>query len=487
MGSYIFAVIIFQTLFLAAYKLWLQKETFFQANRIYLLVTPLLALALPFIEIEFLETSVTLPQAIVNLPEVFIGEQAPSIQQLPAVIIAQEQAPFNWQHLLVGMYAAGVLLSLGWLLKRYSSVSRFFRFKRKEDNSIINLPNRDEAFTFMKTIFIGDKIQEPSRSQIIAHEQVHVREKHGLDLLYFEFLRVVFWFNPFIYSYQKAIRELHEYIADRKVLATTTRKSYYNELLNTAFGTQKIAFINTFFNHSLIKKRIVMSQKQSKTKAKLKYLILLPLVAGMLTYVSCSTDAESVSDKESILKDQVSDLLSTIKEKETVTADEQKLILELVSVANSKMKGIPAPPPPPTSTTTISVVGYEKEVIEKEELEDIPFAVIDEVPRYPGCEGLSEIEAKACMSDKINQLVNQKFNTQLGEKLGLTGVNRIYVRFKIDKNGNVVNVESRGPHPELEKEAERVMQLLPKMTPGKQGGETKGVLYSLPIVFKVNE
>lgn len=173
----------------------------------------------------------------------------------------------------------------------------------------------------------------------------------------------------------------------------------------------------------------------------------------------------------------------------------------------------PPPPPPPPAPEVIEVVedeeeieetlidstetDAEEEIVEVEEVEvveeaeeiaDVPFAVIENVPIFPGCEKETNNNArKACMSEKVSKLVNRKFNTELGSDLGLTGVNRIFVSFKIDKSGNIVNIRSRAPHPKLATEAERVIKLLPKMTPGKQRGKPVGVLYSLPITFKVED
>ena len=85
------------------------------------------------------------------------------------------------------------------------------------------------------------------------------------------------------------------------------------------------------------------------------------------------------------------------------------------------------------------------------------------------------------------KFVRKKFNADLGSQLGLTGINRVIVQFKIDKSGNVTDVRSRAPHPRLEEEAARVINSLPKMQPGKQRGKPVGVMYSLPIVFQVQD
>ncbi|GAA0871480.1 hypothetical protein GCM10009117_06260 [Gangjinia marincola] len=171
----------------------------------------------------------------------------------------------------------------------------------------------------------------------------------------------------------------------------------------------------------------------------------------------------------------------------------------------------PPPPPPPPAPEVIEVVEDEEEVEEtiiestessqeeivevqeiveevEEEIADVPFAVIENVPVFPGCEKMkTNAERKACMSEKVDKFIKKKFNSDLGAELGLSGINRVFVAFKIDKKGNIVNVRARAPHPRLGKEAERVVKLLPSMTPGKQRGQPVGVLYSLPIVFQVQD
>ena len=115
------------------------------------------------------------------------------------------------------------------------------------------------------------------------------------------------------------------------------------------------------------------------------------------------------------------------------------------------------------------------------------YEMIESVPIFPGCERGNNEKKRKCMSDKIAKFVQRKFNTDLAGDLGLTGRQRISVIFKIDKSGNVTGVRARAPHPRLEKEAQRVINLLPKMQPGKQRGKAVIVPYSLPIIFQVQD
>ena len=170
----------------------------------------------------------------------------------------------------------------------------------------------------------------------------------------------------------------------------------------------------------------------------------------------------------------------------------------------------PPPPPPPAAPEVIEIVEDEEEVEEtviestetdqEEEMEiedldieeveediEVPFSVIENVPIFPGCDKGNNAQRRKCMSQKITKFVQRKFNTDLAGDLGLSGRQRINVIFKIDKNGDVVGVRARAPHPRLEKEAARVINLLPKMKPGKQRGKAVIVPYSLPIIFQVQD
>lgn len=117
----------------------------------------------------------------------------------------------------------------------------------------------------------------------------------------------------------------------------------------------------------------------------------------------------------------------------------------------------------------------------------VPYAFIQNVPIYPGCEKAKTNDArKKCMSDKIEKLIQRKFNgDDIAIDYGLTGLQKIDVQFTIDKTGKVNNIKTRAPHPKLEDEAKRVINLIPEMTPGKQNDKNVGVIYTLPIKFMV--
>ncbi|MEZ4855546.1 MAG: energy transducer TonB [Gelidibacter sp.] len=124
----------------------------------------------------------------------------------------------------------------------------------------------------------------------------------------------------------------------------------------------------------------------------------------------------------------------------------------------------------------------------KDEPEFYPTFGVEKVPVYPGCESEKSNKGRLkCMSDKLAKLVQKKFDKDLASELGLSGIQRIDVAFKIDKLGNVTEIQARAPRHELEREAKRVANQIPQMAPGKQREKPVVVQYNLPIVFKVQQ
>jgi len=111
---------------------------------------------------------------------------------------------------------------------------------------------------------------------------------------------------------------------------------------------------------------------------------------------------------------------------------------------------------------------------------------VEQVPIYPGCEAATtNDERRSCMSDKLSALIQKRFDTSIASDMGMTGIQKIYVQFKIDEKGNVTEVMSKAPSPKLEEEAKRVLSKVPQLTPGKQRHRPVSVMYTLPIIFDV--
>ena len=583
MVTYIIQIIAFQLIFLLVYEALLKKETFFNYNRWYLLSTSVLSLLLPFIKIE--SFTKTLPSKyVVVLPEVVLG----NVKKTPQIIteastIANKTSWLTLNNIII---LGSCIAFLIFVFKLSKLLKLWAKSKKVKSNGyqILSLPNTTVAFSFFNYVFIGNQLTEQQKESILAHELIHVKQKHSIDLLWLEVLKIALWFNPLVYVYKGYLIQVHEYIADQNAIKTVNKKDYYQRLLQQIFDVKSLPFVNPFFKQSLIKKRIIMLQKsKSKPVYLIKYLLLIPMITAMLVYSSCSQDETSkanteqttlteeelvekyLNDYRSKYKDNIEKLFSEnkadynnylntldqyarLKAKFLFMAEDFKLkngksvnfineiknqtyqdYLKNKETQESKDNWIGNPK---RGTLRLLVEDLDNLTTEEEALKlsklaqinkeewyhalvisdgyrhikievrepkgdyihdtnneiDVPFSIIEQVPLIEGCETLVNLkEQKECFLNKINEHVMKNFNTELANTLGLEkGVKRIFVSFKIDVNGDVVDVKARAPHPDLEKEAIRVINLLPKMTPGTDKGKQVNVPYSLPITFKVD-
>ncbi len=110
--------------------------------------------------------------------------------------------------------------------------------------------------------------------------------------------------------------------------------------------------------------------------------------------------------------------------------------------------------------------------------------ILSQVPVFPGCEKLSETKKRECFQDKMNRHIGKNFRyPEIAQEKGIQG--RIFVMFMVGKDGNVSGIKTRGPDPILEKEAVRIISLLPKIKPGEVGGIKVRVPFSTSITFKL--
>ena len=414
MITYILETLVFQLVFLLTYDLFLKKETFFQWNRAYLLATYAFSLILPWIKIEALKTSI---------PEE-LGTATVFLMKLNGVTLGLEQGVSSFWSKMPWFYW---LLSAGSLTAMLWFIYKLYQLKKLKDNGRVErypeftkviIKDGTQAFSFFRNIYLGTEIQKEKAANVIAHELIHIKQWHSLDLLFFEVARILFWFNPLVYVYQNRIAELHEFIADAQA-AKNNIKEHFQMLLSETFNTRNISFVNQFFNKSLIKKRIVMLTKEKSSRIKLlKYISLLPIIVMLLCYTSCEAQKK---DKEDASE----------------------------SLVSSK---------------------------------PVPFGQVDEVPVFPGCEDAEN--RMACFMQSMQNHVQQHFRyPDEAEKLGIQG--KVNLLFIINSDGAITDIRTKGPHELLEKEAERIIKLLPEMGPGKHQGKAVDVPFSIPIAFKL--
>ncbi|WP_184541698.1 M56 family metallopeptidase [Mucilaginibacter sp. FT3.2] len=271
---YLIEANIYLAVFYACYCLFLAKETHYTLNRAYLLLSCIASFILPVIQIGVLKPIEKVPEiAIVAYNTV---TQANSATEVDYTTLDDAL----WAAYIVGIAVLALLL----FIKLFKLINLTTSGKTLIDNKykLIDVEDMDTAFSFFNYLFIGTKTT--GSDIIIRHELVHIRQKHSADIIFIEVLKVISWFNPIIYLMQISLKTLHEYIADEQTAThETDAVTYSTFLVDNAYGLNGSSITHSFFNYNLLKKRIIMlNQKRSGRLARLKYLVAVPICAGML-------------------------------------------------------------------------------------------------------------------------------------------------------------------------------------------------------------
>lgn len=269
-AHYLLQVNIYLVIFYCFYKLLLDKETYFILNRLYLGLSGILSLAIPFLRIEMFSEKVVSETLYISVSEInaVVSNYA---------ILPQTQEQYDWGRLVVIIYIIGALMFL-----------LHFAYQLFAINQLLNRTENNDAFSFLNRKSVADGL--PERATVDLHEDIHIKQLHTIDVIFFELLGIITWFNPVIYFYKKSIKNIHEYLADEIAAAYQGDKETYSLLLlSHAFGVKPNSLTNGFVTKSLIKKRIYMLHKQrSKKTAILKYGLFVPLFALTLVLSSAT-------------------------------------------------------------------------------------------------------------------------------------------------------------------------------------------------------
>ncbi|HTI58151.1 M56 family metallopeptidase [Mucilaginibacter sp.] len=303
--------------FYAMYFLILKNETYYRLNRLFLLSSTVMSLIIPTVQIGIL-----LPAAT-------------GLYQSPTAVVPDTSwGVADYFLLTYGIIAALLLINL--LMKVYKLLKLVHTNKttKNADFKLVELPGENDAFSFFNYLFISPGLS--LSSVVIRHEMTHIRQKHSWDIVYLELLKIVNWFNPVVYLLQNSMKEVHEFIADADTANHDLGTQNYTDfLINNAYGINENMLTNTFFNKSLLKKRIMMlHKKRSGNAARLKYLIVLPLTCALL----CASTLAFTKDYQLI------DLAPRVTPPEKSAAG-QPVPLNLTDTVKVTLK--PPPPAPP--------------------------------------------------------------------------------------------------------------------------------------------
>jgi beta-lactamase regulating signal transducer with metallopeptidase domain len=265
------------------YWMFLRNETFYRANRWFLLFALVSAVLLPLFPLHYSvmvepEKNTTIFQAL--------SDTFKNIQPIQSEV-SDTTGNFGWKNIILTIYITGTAIFLFRLISQtLILIHLMIKYQIKSSDGIRIVENEKYGlpFSFFNVVFINPKFHtQASLPEILAHEKVHIREFHWFDLLFIELLTVIFWFNPFIWFFEHAIKQNHEYLADKGVLANGYGLGRYQALLiNQLMGMQIIGITNNL-NFALNTNRFkMMTKKETSRVLGIKFVWALPAIALLL-------------------------------------------------------------------------------------------------------------------------------------------------------------------------------------------------------------
>jgi TonB-dependent SusC/RagA subfamily outer membrane receptor len=270
--------------FWGIYSLFLQRETFYGFNRMFLLTGMAVAVTLPLITVHYAVEVKTAG----GLPEQFA---APLVEDLPAAVDGMRGDAFPLEELLrtllpvlyVTALCALLAVRSAGLFRLYGIIGRSSR-RRQGGYILIESPAFESAFSFFHYAIIPAGLSEADMRIILRHEEAHIRQKHWVDLCAANVLSLMWWFNPLVRLYEKAIRNNHEYLADREALTFCKQADYQQILINCWFKTPLFPMADSFSYSNHIKRINMMKKNNSNPARKLFSLMTIPAMAVFLWF-----------------------------------------------------------------------------------------------------------------------------------------------------------------------------------------------------------
>ena len=410
------------------YNLLLKGETFFHLNRIFLIGSVFLGLVTPFlgtfIQSLFESESPIFTGTILNADEV-------------EVFANQISTPtFNFVDFILLIFWIGFGIQLIKITVGLIDIYKLHKTAESRIENVIVSSQIHQPFSFLNQVFISNRFiySEKEREIIIKHEQQHILMGHTWDILAFELIKSVFWYSPFIYYFQKQLKLVHEFQVDAMVLKNVDKFTYGQILVNQVYLNKQYKIANHFI-FSQLKTRIdMMTKSKSSKNAILKYVLAIPLFAAFL------------------------------------------FIFNLDSVIAESYNSFVINEPNHTNSTKIAI-----------DTEDPIYKVVDQMPRFPGCESEEDKEDLKKCSDKkmLNFIYSHIKYPQEARVKGIQGMT--VIQFIVEKDGSISKAKIvRNIEGGCGEEALRIVGSMPKWIPGREDGKAVRVQFNVPIKFKLS-
>ena len=508
-----------------AYQVLFNNSNRLKFNRIYLLTALLFSLALPFIGMQMGQSSpqmVSLKQDLFGgafLNEIIVtpeGQTALPEAEATTETASQPRVQLGIWQFVGGVYIIGVAaMLLLYFIKVGKLVVLIVRSpkEKREGYTAVFTGKAQGSFSFFRYAFFPDENVAPD---IVRHELSHIAHHHSWDILFAEVMMILQWFNPFVYKYKKELQSLHEYQADRDVVATGVDKRDYMMLILQQCTAADFSGMSNNFSLILTKKRIKMITRNEKAKGLWwRLLATLPVLAILMIANTKVTAQEQQADNKPITvemgKFEIYDddghsfqFMDTVIYNEDgsyvqcVTSDTDILDpntgkpLKAMTITTHNADGTPrgnmklhwemhgdttqytAEPFSITEESLNILMDGLSTLVDRPDNDSI-YNIVEQMPQFPG--------GNPAMFEYISK--NVKY-PQKAKDEGIQG--RVFIQFVVEKDGSVGEVKLlRGIGGGCDEEGIRVVKSMPKWTPGQQAGKAVRVLYTLPIFFKLDD
>ena len=491
---------------LVVYHFVFENEKMHHFNRFYLLFALVFSFIVPFITIEIVQE---IASPILSQNKIAVGDATAAIV---------DNSTNYWIQITAVIYG---LITTALLIRFIRNISKLV-VKAKatktiayENSKLVLLKEQTLPYTFLNYIFINEMEYDNRKieAELYTHELIHVTQKHTLDILIIETLKVLFWFNPIFIFYKKAMQLNHEFLADEKVVKSYNNVPFYQNLLISKANANETYYLASNLNYSVTKKRLIMMTTTTSTaRAVLKKGMLIPVLTAL--FFSLCTKVVAQEKKEKTTKESTKQSKSSDevwKNTVFIFRDANKKIIaqkKYNELTDKEKNSIPPPPPPAIRSTDKKEKQVQKNKSEtiyidmtsdgpkmsdrkKVSKEDMPpppppkearnsqdqdlihnSAGITEKPDYPG--GIEE----------FYKFVGKNY-TISKEMQDAKVKGRVYLTFIVEKDGSITDIRNiRDFGYGSGEEAIRVMKLSPKWTPGKINNDNVRVMYSLPLTIK---